>query len=131
MKIRTGRHQDRNLYIQLGDEPGDEDEYLGVIFDPARAAILAEILNGDRPPFDREEPAAPEKPKVLGHPDDAAEEWLAGEFEEDRSTVGVAYERSQMIDAFHAGSDWARGQIAKFGKDADGRWITLEPERED
>lgn len=54
MKIRTGRHQDRNLYIQLGDEPGVEDEYLGVIFDPMRAAILVEILNGDRPPFDRE-----------------------------------------------------------------------------
>lgn len=54
MKIRIGRHQDRNLYVQLGDEPGDEDEYLGVIFDPRRAAILVEILNGNRPPFDRE-----------------------------------------------------------------------------
>ena len=69
-----------------------------------------------------------EKPEVLGHPDDAAEEWLAEEFEEDHSTVGVAYERSQMIDAFHAGSDWARRQIAKFGKDADGRWITHQPD---
>ena len=68
-----------------------------------------------------------EKPEVLGHPDDAAEEWLAEEFEEDDSTVGVAYEREQMIDAFHAGADWARRQIAKFGKDADGRWITLPP----
>lgn len=48
MKIRTGRRQDRNLYIQLGDEPGDEDEYLGVIFDPMRAAILVEMLNSDR-----------------------------------------------------------------------------------
>ena len=27
-----------------------------------------------------------EKPEVLGHPDDAAEEWLAEEFEEDHST---------------------------------------------
>ncbi len=69
-----------------------------------------------------------EKPEVLGHPDDAAEEWLAEEFEEDHSTVGVAYERSQMIDAFRAGSDWARRQIAKFGKDADGRWITHQPD---
>ena len=54
MKIRTGRKQDRNLYIQLGDEPSDEDEYLGVIFDPIRAAILVEILNGACPPFGRE-----------------------------------------------------------------------------
>ena len=55
MRIRPGRHQDRNLCIQLGDEPSDEDEYLGVIFDPARAAVLIEELNGDRPPFcDRE-----------------------------------------------------------------------------
>ena len=45
MKIRTGRHQDRNLYIQMGDEPSDEDEYLGVIFDPTRAKFLVEILN--------------------------------------------------------------------------------------
>jgi hypothetical protein len=51
VKIRAGRKQDRNLYIQLGDEPSDEDEYLGVIFDPARAAALIEILNGERPPF--------------------------------------------------------------------------------
>jgi len=54
VKIRTGRKQDRNLYVQLGDEPSDDDEYPGVIFDPRRAAVLVEILNGSRPPFDRE-----------------------------------------------------------------------------
>lgn len=54
MKIRTGRELERNLYIQLGDEPSDDDEYLGVIVDPLRAAVLVDILNGDRPPFDRE-----------------------------------------------------------------------------
>ena len=54
MKIRQGRKQDRNLYIQLGDEPSDEDEYLGVIFDPTRAMYLVQILNGDSPPFNRE-----------------------------------------------------------------------------
>jgi hypothetical protein len=53
VKIRLGRHQDRNLYVQLGDEPSDEDEYLGVIFDPTRAKFIVEILNGERPPFDR------------------------------------------------------------------------------
>lgn len=45
MKIRTGRKQDRNLYIQFGAEPSDEDDYLGVIFDPARAKRLVEIMN--------------------------------------------------------------------------------------
>lgn len=45
MKIRLGRHQDRNLYIQLGDEPSDQDEYLGVIFDPHRADSVVQILN--------------------------------------------------------------------------------------
>ena len=54
MKIRQGRKQDRNLYIQLGDEPSDEDEYLGVIFDPTRALYLIRILNGVDPPFTRE-----------------------------------------------------------------------------
>jgi hypothetical protein len=55
MKIRLGRKQDRNLYIQLGDEPSDEDEYLGVIFDPTRAFYIVQILNGESPPFDRGE----------------------------------------------------------------------------
>jgi hypothetical protein len=45
MKVRQGRHQDRNLYIQMGDEPADEDEYLGVIFDPVRARYVVQILN--------------------------------------------------------------------------------------
>ena len=45
MKIRQGRKQDRNLYIQMGDEPSDDDEYLGVIFDPIRAKYLVQILN--------------------------------------------------------------------------------------
>jgi hypothetical protein len=50
MKIRQGRKQDRNLYLQVGDEPADEDEYIGVIFDPRRAAMIVAILNGKRPP---------------------------------------------------------------------------------
>lgn len=58
MKLRVGRKQDRNLYIQLGDEPSDEDEYLGVIFDPMRAAVLVEMVNGDRPPLGDQEGGA-------------------------------------------------------------------------
>lgn len=52
MKIRLGRHQERNLYIQLGAEPSDDDEYIGVIFDPDRARVLVSIINGARPPLD-------------------------------------------------------------------------------
>lgn len=53
MKIRVGRKQPRNLYIQRGEEPSDEDEYFAVVFDPTRAKFLVQILNGDAPPFDR------------------------------------------------------------------------------
>lgn len=59
MKIRTGRTETREgcreLYVQLGDEPSDRDEYLGVIIDPTRARYLVRILNGDDPPFTRGE----------------------------------------------------------------------------
>lgn len=54
MKIRTGRKQPRNLYIQIGDEPSDDDEYFAVVFDPTRARFLVQILNGEAPPFNRE-----------------------------------------------------------------------------
>jgi hypothetical protein len=51
-KLRCGRKQARNLYLQLGDEPSDEDEYVGVIFDPDKAAMLIDIINGHRPALD-------------------------------------------------------------------------------
>lgn len=54
MRLRTGRKNAqtaRNLYLQLGDEPHDDDEYIGVIFDPVRAKLIAEIVNGERPAF--------------------------------------------------------------------------------
>jgi hypothetical protein len=51
MKFRCGRKQPQNLYVQQGDEAGDEDQYIGVIFDPARAAVLIDIVNGERPPL--------------------------------------------------------------------------------
>jgi hypothetical protein len=54
MKIRQGFPQDLGLYIQQGDQPGADDQFLGIIFDPARAEILVQILNGEQPPFDRE-----------------------------------------------------------------------------
>lgn len=67
-----------------------------------------------------------EPPRVLGHPDDAAEEWLAESFEPDDSPTGVSYEREQMINAYHAGWDKARERIAKFGRDENGCWRALE-----
>ena len=51
MRLRTGRHQDRTLYIQMGDEPSDDDDYLCVFFDPARTSLFVDIVNGDRPPL--------------------------------------------------------------------------------
>lgn len=51
MRIRQGRHQPQNLYIQHGAEPSDDDHYIGVIFDPVRAAYIAAVLNGEKPAF--------------------------------------------------------------------------------
>ena len=51
MRFRCGRKQPQNLYVQQGDEASDEDQYIGVIFDPARAAVLIDIVNGERPPL--------------------------------------------------------------------------------
>lgn len=48
MILRQGRHQARNLYIQMGDEPADEDEYVGVFFDPMRAEAMCQIFNDHR-----------------------------------------------------------------------------------
>lgn len=66
-------------------------------------------------------------PKVLGHPQDAAEEYLAETFEPDDSPTGVGYEREHMIDAFAAGWQRAQELIATYGRDETGRWHTLEP----
>ena len=44
-KLRCGRKQDRNLYLQRGDEPSDDDEYLGVFFDARTLAALIDIAN--------------------------------------------------------------------------------------
>ena len=51
MKLRTGRKLGRTVYIQMGDEPSDNDELLGLIIDPARAALLVLIVNGESPPL--------------------------------------------------------------------------------
>lgn len=56
MKLRTGRKLDLTLYIQMGDEPSDDDELLGLFLDPARASLFVEIVNGERPPLNPQIP---------------------------------------------------------------------------
>ena len=46
MKIRQGRRNGRNLYLQLGPEPDDTDPCLGFIIDPRVAFLLADCVNG-------------------------------------------------------------------------------------
>jgi len=45
VKLRQGRHNARIVYIQLGDEPSDDDEMLAVFFDPARAEHTVAVMN--------------------------------------------------------------------------------------
>lgn len=52
MKLRTGRKLDLTIYIQLGDEPSDDDELLGLFLDPARADLFVKIANGESPPLE-------------------------------------------------------------------------------
>lgn len=51
MKLRCGRKQPQNIYVQMGDEPADSDPYIGVIFDTGRAEEIIDIVNGDLPPL--------------------------------------------------------------------------------
>ena len=44
MKIRQGRRNDRNLYLQLGDEPSDSDPCLGFMIDPEVGKILVQAV---------------------------------------------------------------------------------------
>lgn len=44
MKIRQGRKNGHNLYLQLGEEPDDADPCLGLIIDPEIAKLIAESV---------------------------------------------------------------------------------------
>ena len=44
MKIRTGRKNPRNLYLQRGDEPSDDDRCLGLIINPDDAKLICDGL---------------------------------------------------------------------------------------
>lgn len=44
MKLRPGRRNDRNLYLQLGDEPGDNDPCVGFFVDEGVAELIASAV---------------------------------------------------------------------------------------
>lgn len=44
MKLRPGRKNPRNLYLQLGDQPADDDPSIGFFVDEATAALIADGL---------------------------------------------------------------------------------------
>lgn len=52
MQLRTGRRNPLVLYVQLGDEPGDDDPCLGLVRDAHAAAILCRLVN-ERPATER------------------------------------------------------------------------------
>lgn len=45
MRYRVGRKLRRTLYRQVGPEPADSDQYLGIFDDPALAVLVARLLN--------------------------------------------------------------------------------------
>jgi hypothetical protein len=44
MKLRPGRKNPRNLYLQLGGVPADDDPCIGLLIDPGVAAVLGDAL---------------------------------------------------------------------------------------
>lgn len=42
MRIRAGRRNPHTLYLQVGDEPSEDDLRIGFMIDPTEAAFLAD-----------------------------------------------------------------------------------------
>jgi hypothetical protein len=57
VRLRAGRKLSRTIYLQLGDEPSDDDELLGLFLDPARADLVVKTVNGPSPPSRSPDPA--------------------------------------------------------------------------
>lgn len=47
MKIRQGRKNKHNLYLQLGDEPSDRDPCIGLIMYPEAAELICKRITQD------------------------------------------------------------------------------------
>lgn len=45
MRLRIGRKNPHNLYLQRGDQPDDGDTCLGLIIDPMVAWVIADAVN--------------------------------------------------------------------------------------
>lgn len=45
MKLRTEQKNPHNLYLQLGDEPHDDDPCLGMIISPVASRVIADAVN--------------------------------------------------------------------------------------
>ncbi len=46
-RYRVGRKLGRTVYRQAGEEPSDEEEFLGIFDDPEFAEHVVALLNGD------------------------------------------------------------------------------------
>jgi len=44
-KWRTGRHLGRTIYLQKGDEPSDDDKFLGIMDSTVMAQIVVDAIN--------------------------------------------------------------------------------------
>lgn len=44
MKLRPGRRNPRDLYLQLGDQPDDQDPCVGFMIDADTAPLIADAL---------------------------------------------------------------------------------------
>jgi hypothetical protein len=47
MKVRTGRRNLHTLYLQLGDQPSDDDRCIGFMIRPEAAILLVGAVNQD------------------------------------------------------------------------------------
>lgn len=47
MKLRTGRHNDRIVYLQRGDEPSDLDPMIAVFFSAGTASEIVWRMNAE------------------------------------------------------------------------------------
>lgn len=87
MELRTDQ-LGHMLYVQLGDEPSDDDEQIGMIINPARTAVLVQIANGRRPALkEHGEPSPGRRLLDLGLPEhpqgcDTVREYLVTLFRE-------------------------------------------------
>jgi hypothetical protein len=45
LRLRTGRKVERTLYIQVGDQPSDDDRLIGMVDTPELAETIVRAVN--------------------------------------------------------------------------------------